>query len=203
MYLDIAGAVTTGVGCKIDPCGDAIDLPWALRDGTPVGVQSIVDEWKRVKSLRSMAQMGGGAFAKVTTLRLPEEAVRSLFWSRVAVHEHNFVNRAPFMHFDSWPADAQMGLLSMSFAMGAEKFAEFPKFCAAAARQDWATCANECKMRDADNPGVRPRNAADLLLFQNAAAVDEQGLDPEILHWPDAVAIDLETDPDDGPPEAA
>lgn len=37
---------------------------------------------------------------------------------------------------------------------------------------------------DPDNPGVHPRNLADVLLFRNAAHVVAAGLDPDVLYWP-------------------
>ena len=97
--------------------------------------------------------------------------------------ENVLKSRPPFADLDNFPAEAQLGLLSMSWAMG-PKF-NFPKFQAFVAAGDWSSAATECRFRP-DTSTITIRNDRDLLLFRNAAAVIDQGLDPDILVWPQA-----------------
>jgi hypothetical protein len=46
-------------------------------------------------------------------------------------------------------------------------------------------CELTCKIRTTNNPGIFPRNTANVLCFTNAEVVAKHGLDPEVLHWPD------------------
>jgi hypothetical protein len=88
-----------------------------------------------------------------------------------------------FPGYEAWPADAQLGTLSLSWACG-PAFA-FPKCAAALNARDFVTAAVECFMPEEKTiSGLRPRNVANKLLFLNAAFVEAHLLDPDILHWP-------------------
>ncbi|MEU8897495.1 hypothetical protein [Nocardia sp. NPDC048505] len=84
----------------------------------------------------------------------------------------------PFAAFNSWPADAQLGLLSMGWHMGAEF--HFPRFQDATFDRDWLRCAAECRINPESGPTAR-RNDRDQQLFRNAHRVESEGLDPEVL----------------------
>jgi hypothetical protein len=93
-----------------------------------------------------------------------------------------------------------MALLSMAWGMGAG-FAvggKWPKFRAAVAAGDFDKAADNCRINETGNPGVRPRNDADQKLFHNAAVVrrNPDNYDPSILYYPsvnlDAVTIEVE-----------
>jgi hypothetical protein len=195
MYLDVKGFVSTGVGNLIDASRTALTeptdaertkshqiaraLPWQIgEDGELASDTDIDAEWDLVKSRMDMAKQGGGAFKGITTLRLSDEAIDELVFSKLDEMEGVLKSRGPFTDFDTWPADAQLGLLSMSWGMG-PKF-NFPKFQAAVASRDWTTAAAECRF----NPEIGTiveRNDRDQQLFRNAATVEDGGLDPEVL----------------------
>lgn len=183
MYLDVKGLVTTGIGNLIDPISLAITLPWMRKDGTPATKAEIESEWRKVKALQSMRMRGGMAYGAVTNLRLNETAIDGLVTAKAAEMEANLVKRFP--DFASWPADAQLGLLSMAWAMGPAF--RFPKFQAACLAMDFRKAAEECKMNEVGNPGLAPRNVANKQLFLNAARVLELG-DRETLHYPKVVS---------------
>jgi hypothetical protein len=101
----------------------------------------------------------------------------------------SFLKRQPwFINFDSWPADAQLGLLSMAWAMGPGGPGGFPNFRTACQRLDFNTATPECKMNEAGNAGVAARNQANFTLFSNAAFVlagaARAGLQPPTLYYP-------------------
>ena len=150
--------------------------------------------------------MGGGTFASVTTLKLAQIDVDALDFARVDSDERTLKARSPFASFDLWCADAQLGLLSMAWAMGPEFL--FPHFRSAAASQDWMVAAGkpgnatddfltpnpyrgQAWMRDVSNPGLRKRNLANKVLFQNAARVLEENLDLNTLYYPDEVGLEV------------
>ena len=89
--------------------------------------------------------------------------------------------RAPFADFDNFPADAQLGLLSMSWGMGS--MFNFPKFQGFVEAGDWNSAAAECRFQP-DTGTITTRNDRDQQLFGNAAAVIDQGLDPDALVCP-------------------
>jgi hypothetical protein len=76
----------------------------------------------------------------------------------------------------------------MSWAMGPGGPGGFPQFRAACQNLDFNAAAAECKMSEAGNPGLVPRNQANVTLFSNAAVVlagqAQGGLQPATLYYP-------------------
>src|SRR5271165_5756769 len=181
MYLDILGLVTTGRGNLIDPVSQALGLPWKQTSGGNFGADAtqdqIVAEWTRVKGLQVMAKGGGYAFSKVTTLRLHPDDVDALTFAKADEMWAKLLVRFPGLA--SWPCDAQLGVLSMAWAMG-PMFA-FPHFAQAAndpAGPDFVKMSVECIMTKPPVPAAR--NAANVNLFLNAS----RAADPDVLYWP-------------------
>jgi GH24 family phage-related lysozyme (muramidase) len=180
MYLDVKGLVTIGVGNLIDPLSAAIGLPFVHRDdGSPATRDEIGAEWTALKSNTSLAQRGYQACKAVTRLGLTDDAIDDLVRRRLDQNE--VLVKQAFADWDTWPADAQLGVHSMAWAMGAGFPAHFPMFSAACKKQDWNGAAANCHINDAGNPGVRPRNDTNVTLFRNAASVADSGLDPSNL----------------------
>lgn len=187
--------VTIAIGNLVDPIELALDLPLLHGDGTPASPVEIAAEWHNVKRHVELAARGGLAFRAVTTLHLDDEGIASVVAGRFASNEAWLRRRFP--EYEDWPADGQLGILSMAWAAGAAF--HFPRFEAAAAARDFATCSVECHMADALNPGLVPRNKANAVLFMNAAAVQATGGDPEELHFPTQLPIFTEAPPSTKP----
>lgn len=125
-----------------------------------------------------LAHRGWLAARQVTRLRLDAEAIddvtdrtRDRMWS-VLTRRFPLLERAP--------ADAQRPALSLAWAMGPEfSGAEWPRLVAALRAGDWATAAQQCRMRERDNPGVAKRNDDNEAHFFAAARVVAEGLDPD------------------------
>lgn len=195
MYLDVKCLVTTGVGDLVDPVGLALGLPWVNPDGTAANHATINAEWMAVKARRDLAPCGGGHFASVTKIRLTKDGVLEVIRRTMATDEAYFLRRWPA--FASWPADAQMATFSWAWAVGAAS--PYPKFSSALVALDFDAAAEECwigpryldahgvPMADPKNPGVHPRNLANVQLFKNAARVLETGADPERIYYPGTV----------------
>lgn len=180
MYLDILGLVTTGIGNLVDDPKIAARLPFILPGGTAATVDEIHDEWRRVKARKDLAQHGGGAFKKITRLRLTPEGIDVLVGRKL--YEMDAELAARFPGYEEWCCDAQLGVLSMAWAMGPAF--RFPRFEAAVSMGDFATASAECQMNATGNPGLVPRNKANRTLFLNAAVVVAEGLDPDVLYFP-------------------
>jgi GH24 family phage-related lysozyme (muramidase) len=176
LYLDVEGLVTCGVGNLVDPISACLPLPWQI-DGRPATQQEIGDQWTRVKGAIQLEKRGGGAFLSVTTMRLTDDAIDDLVRTRAAQMNAVLVQRFPA--FEDFPADAQLALMSLAWACGPDF--RFPKLVVAVLAGDWSTCATECQMNVAGNPGLVPRNAANAALFRAAST----SADPELLTgWP-------------------
>ncbi|WP_035748934.1 peptidoglycan-binding protein [Arthrobacter sp. 35W] len=196
MYLDVKGYVSTGVGNLIDATKQPLTAPtpaersaslamawaiaWARNDDGAGAVQDeIAAEWDTVKSRMDLAHLGGGHFAPpVTSLCITDEEIDRIVFQRLDAMESYLRGRPPFADFDNWPADAQLGLLSMSWGMGPAF--KFPKFQGFAAQRDWTSASSECRFNPEIGTIVK-RNNLDQQCFLNAARVDAEGLDPEVL----------------------
>lgn len=172
MYLDIKGLVTTGVGNLIDPIEMAIPLPWQRRDGSMASEGEIRAAWNTVKGHQELTHKGGVIYRRFTGLRLSRASVEAMVRRRLFANDA--IMRGRFAHWDAWPADGQLGTLSISWAVGPHF--HWPKLEAAAAKQDFLGMAAESAIT-----GNAPRSAAQKQLFENAAKVVRDGLDPETI----------------------
>ena len=195
MYQDVKGLVSAGIGNLIDPVSLAIALPFVRLDGTSASREDIVAEWMRIKNLgpdakgRTAAQLGHLYAKPHTRLRLTPEGIERVVMSKLEEMDRYLAKRFP--EYPDWCADAQLATLSMAWACGPAF--RFPKLEAALRARDFRTAAVECFMpEEAKISGLRPRNIANRVLYQNAAIV-QNCLDPERLFYP----ADLESGPVD------
>jgi hypothetical protein len=195
MYLDVLGLVTVGVGNLVDPVALAQALPFRFKNkpgitapGSGATPNQIAAEWQTLKNDTSLATRGFTACEPITQLELTDDAIDSLILGRLSNNEGFLKRQQWFQDFDSWPADAQLGLLSMAWAMGPGGPGAFPNFRAACQKLDFNTAAAECKMNEAGNPGLVPRNQANFTLFSNAALVlagsSQGGFQDATLYYP-------------------
>lgn len=184
MFPDVKGLVSTGFGLMLEPIQSALALPWKRADGSPASPQEIVDDWNRVKNYPDAARLGHRSVEHVAQLRLTNEGIDHAVSVKIAQNESYL--RQGFPQWDSWPADAQLGALSMAWAVGPAFWQSgWPKLTAALRAQDFRTAALECFLPEEKTiGGLRPRNRANRILFTNAAMVKEQGLNPEALYYP-------------------
>jgi hypothetical protein len=184
--VDVLGLVTIGVGCLIDTPDGAARLPFVHANGTVAEPDEIRAAWRKLKANREALKKLHWRFAAPYTngLRLPDAAVDDLMVERLRASVAWLEKTFP--KFGSFPADGQLGIVSMAWAAGANFTAKFPAFTAAALRGDWARCADECRLREAGNPGVVPRNLADHYLFLCASVADSPTAPPgysDEVHW--------------------
>ncbi|MFE4703068.1 peptidoglycan-binding protein [Streptomyces sp. NPDC056738] len=179
MYLDVKSLVSTGVGNLLDaddpehfgsnlkPLPDIFTLDWYDKDTLePASRSDILQEYRTVK-FSNTAHATINAKEAITRLRISNATIDDLVRSKLSQFEPYLLGRTDFEDLEEWPADAQLGLFSMAWALG-PAFA-FPKFQAAARQQDWLTMARESKITETGNPGVIPRNVRNGLLFTLAS----------------------------------
>lgn len=197
MYLDVKGLVTIGVGNLIDPVNEARRLPFEYEGnpGSRASQDEIAAAWQAVKDRQDLKMKSYKVFQSFNNLRLSDESIAALIEQRLMNNEA-FLMQHHFSNFENWPADAQLGCLSMAWAMGANFPQKFPKFKQACLEEDWSAAETNCTINETGNPGVKPRNAADRTLFANAARVVEQGLDPATLYYPTILLAEVITTPE-------
>lgn len=210
MYLDVFGKVTTGVGNLIDTVSEAQKLPWKHQgSGYLAAPDEVADAWRRLKARQDLRKRGTSHALALTGLVLTNEDVDALVARKLASNNRELSKFFP--GFESMPADAQLGILSIAWAVGPAFSQKFPLFTAAANAGRWADAAAHGKIKDEDdrgtpnedddipNPGVIPRNKANKLCLLNAGDVLAQGTDRTVLHWPNRYPAQLAT-PEDPPP---
>ena len=181
MYLDIKGLVTVGIGNLIDPIALALELPFRSRvTRAPASKDDIAAEWLAVKATTSLARKGASAAERIAKLELSAAAIDELV-GRKLNEFYEIIKTKYFPEFDSYPADAQLAILSMAWAMGPYFPRTWPTFSRNVKDQNWVKAGNGCQMKEAGNPGVVARNAANKKLFFNAAVVKDRGSDPSVL----------------------
>jgi GH24 family phage-related lysozyme (muramidase) len=190
MYLDTHAPplVTVGVGNLIDPVAEAVKLPFCWKGPNQPHYATALEieaEWNHVKGRVDLAHSPASIWNSVTSLFLDDEGIDALVLRRLDANDLILEKR--FGH-QSWPADGQLGLHSMAWAMGAG-FA-FPLFEQSCRKGDFVSAAAQCRMADAGNAGLTPRNRANYRLFMNAAQVVKNTggvLRPEVLYYPRAL----------------
>lgn len=194
MYLDNAdpeGLVTVGVGNLIDPISEAVRLPFVHADGRRASTADIVADWQRVKARQDLKRYGGMVFRNVARLRLQEHAIDRLVNTKLSSFDAQLAQLFP--DWDTWCCDTQLALLSWAWAVGAG--AKYPRMIAHLRARDFAAAATECTINP-QRGTIVTRNLHNRVLLSNAAVVESEGLDPDVLYWPRALQDERATEPE-------
>lgn len=192
LYLDAIGLVTTAVGVLVDPLDAALTLPLRVpSDGWRLASRDeIAEDWRRVKERQDLRHRGGMVYGSIARLRLDQDGVQAVTWRKLATMEDRL--RARFDSWDEWPADAQLAILSLSWACGPAF--RYPRLAAYLRAQDWARAATECDIRP-DHGTIKRRNEWQRLCLRNAAATYDSMGDPDRLWWPNVAPSEPVTEP--------
>jgi hypothetical protein len=196
LYTDAEGLVTTGMGNLVDsmaagqtmhvncghgtskPCGQA--APTAMARSLPWS-GDIAADWVKIKTAWPGVQ--STACKGITSARLSADAVRALVSSKLRAMEP-FLMQLP--GFAQAPADAQLAVYSMAWAMGPGFAKTWIAFRTAFGVGDYASAAAQSHMQGV---GIDIRNLANKLLLTNAALVKSLGLDPDHLYYIDGLKL--------------
>ncbi len=183
MYLDNRQGerkVTTGIGFLIDPLAICLErhrtsrLPWYC--GSRLATeQEVTQEWQQVHGMQNFARgQSGTAFQGQTTLRLQlqQPSIEEYFRKLAAEIQQQLMSGSPrFAEFETYPADAQMGILVLAWAVGAGGIlASYTEFRTACFRRHWQTAANQSGWTTA----TAGRRSQVRQMFMNADAVETQ-----------------------------
>ena len=92
--------------------------------------------------------------------------------------------------FAAWPADGQLGLLMMAWAIGPGFHKEeFRQAVVGKLIPDFRVAGAACRIRDWGHPGVIALNAAVRQLFVNAGLVLDLGLRADRVFYPMDLAL--------------
>ncbi|AKV04733.1 hypothetical protein AKJ09_11396 [Labilithrix luteola] len=122
---------------------------------------------------------GPEAFADLVAPALSPEHLERLVLAKLDDLEILLAER--FGNWASWPADAQLAMLSLTWVAG-DGFGS-PRFELACRSLAFDAVANECRIPD-DRVSIERRNAANRTLFRNAGHVVRARLDPSVLYYP-------------------
>ncbi len=223
MYCDRLNLVTTGVGNLIDrskrdsfdisanAMTPAMSLPWKFKapgwtSKNPLAAEranadEIREAWIRTKlqeqNFPGFNEGGGFKYAGLTPLTLDLTAIHNLFNTTLADFDAKLLKVSRFPNYGAWPADAQLALLSMAWAMGpafTDPDAEHPKgkfiqFRNAANLEDFVTASRESFFNGGGGTlnARAGRNRENELMFKNAADVVKGGVDRGRLFFPGTV----------------
>lgn len=210
LYADVRGLITIAYGNLVDPLSAALSLPLEWADGGKATAADITADWLRVKGEPRAAKLGHLYAKGLTLLRLPRAAMEAVALRKL--DENEAVLRGRFADWDDLPACAQMALHSLAWACGPAF--HFPRLVSAVNAGDFDAASVHIQMREVTpegvvNAGLRPRNAANRVLMQNAQRARDYRLDPDTLDWTnvlsvsDAVTVPALPDPPSEPTHAA
>lgn len=184
-YLDVKGLVTTGDGNLIDSPQAMIEFNrWYHKSGAPATDVEIASEWNTVKALQSHSNDHPNFWRDRALLTMNADETDAKVLVKLVQFETSMMQIKQLHSYCNMTADAQMGLLSMVWAMGVGNMASYHKFLAFADKLDYAGMASECYMDATHNPGLVDRNYYNKKMFTNAAKVIELGLDITIWYGP-------------------
>jgi hypothetical protein len=184
MYLDSRPGdrkVTTGIGFLIDPLANCLErhrdnrLPW-YRDARLATEQEVTQEWRQVKDMQDFARgQSGTAFAGRTALnlQLQQGAIEVYFKQLADDYRQHLIAGSPqrFGAFDTFPADAQMGILALAWAVGYGGILDqYDDFRIACFRRNWQAAANQSGWSTA----TAGRRSQVRQMFMNAHVVETQ-----------------------------
>jgi hypothetical protein len=203
MYCDILGLITCAVGNLIDtrtagtyPTALVEAIRWTLADGTRAPLDVVrADWWKLKQNAAHYARLHWKYALAATRCRLAEDEIDRIVRERLAINEEA-MRKAFGAEWDAFPADAQLVVMSMCWAVGTGWIQKFPRFAELVKAQDWQRAAAfddpknpkgnwPGKIREAGNPGIVPRNLKNRFCLLNAALVKANGMPVEKLCWPE------------------
>lgn len=176
MYADVRGLVTIGMGVLVDPLPLALKLP--LKNlGAAATANDISRAWAAVKHDPDAARLGWRyALANpANNLRLDPADADALTQHHLDIFDAALAAR--FSAFPTWPADAQLAVLSMCWAAG-EWWHKFPKCSAFLEAGDFAGAATECRL-EPEAGSLITRNDLNQKLLRGAAITT----DADSLCW--------------------
>jgi hypothetical protein len=163
MYVNVRGAIRTGVGHPLEDARAALALPWCHRT---TGRRASAPEI-RIAFARARAQGAGHrapGFQRALDLVLPAGLAGELLAERIERRLLPGLRRL-CPRFDRYPLPAQRALVEMAFDLGLAELGRFHNLIAACEGLDFGAAADHCHRRSCHSA----RNVATRNLFREAA----------------------------------
>lgn len=183
-YADVKGLPTVAFGCLITPIELALMLDWRIGDRRATEAE-VRNDWATINAIGENNRTAANQ-ASLTSIRLSDDAVEALLWRRFDANV-SWLVRHSMPGLASFPADAQLGIMSTVWAIGCDfqrTNPPRPELIDACNRGDWLVAKDHSRLTEKGNAGVAARNAASALCFENAAVVAAQQLPKVKLWWP-------------------
>jgi GH24 family phage-related lysozyme (muramidase) len=163
LYVDTAMNVTVGTGHLVPDLAEAQQLGLVSRQAgaeSPASAGEVEADWRALQAwiaAQATQELQAGKtpsrrhnhtarhFRSMVKTSLPAERARELFDRDLT--DHAELLRVHFPAFDTYPAEAQEGLLDMAFNLGNRIVTRFPEFAKAVRARRWDTAARECRRR--------------------------------------------------------
>lgn len=211
MYMVQDLQVATGMGITFGKSGGltaALARQWVYKDGhpragTPCDRGDVIKDYNQVLSMEAEGLKGGGGrsvWKDATQCRITPDDLRAAVRSKLESNINNLKTNFSqyFGDFDNFPADAQLAVASMTWAVGPNFPVATPpwtKLCEACRDNRWDgdevppkwVASKQCSFKGAIGTQVTRQNYH-ITLFRNAAAVQAGFGRPEILYWPALLA---------------
>src|SRR5688572_3776408 len=192
--------VATGMGITFKGKSDrngglamALALDWVYKPGHPKANQTctptdITLDYDTVLAKEELGKKGSGflpEWMKITNCRITLDGLKRAVRNRIVGNINHMRTRkvASLGNFDSFPADAQLCVASLTWARGNEFDLEFKDFAKACRATDWFEAAEQCTFRNKES--TLPKRSAQQQLMMRNAGFAKLGLgDPNTLHFP-------------------
>ena len=194
------GITFTGKANRNAGLAMALALEWVFKPDHPKANQpctpaDITLDYDTVLAKEELGRKGSGFLSewmKITNCRITSDGLKRAVRNRIVGNINYIKNlrKGPSIgNFDSFPADAQLCVASLTWAMGNEF--RFPNFCKACREADWVTASKECTLSNKESTIPR-RSAQQQLMMHNAACTALGVGDPDTLHFPNKLSLPTE-----------
>jgi len=157
-------------------------------------------DYDTVLSMEELGRKGPGGhlpeWKKITNCRITLDEMKRAVKKRIIGNINHIRTQkgASLGNFDSFPADAQLCIASLTWARGNDFDLFFPKFAEACRAADWFEAAEQCTFSNKENT-LQKRSAQQQLMMRNAGFAKVGLGDPDTLHFPGK--LDLPPNPYD------
>lgn len=224
MFLDSKGRVGTAYGIDLDFNGNgpspslalsrsqglpkAKELKWLVRGANPPRGASdaeVTMEWETMKALPWPHDATW--YRPYAKLKLTDDSMKTAVIKKLGGNEWALKQNPAFQNFDSWPADAQLVVLGLSWngpawllGNSAVTLLHPREFREACMNEDFNRAAEYSRMSVVDTNGsIFRRWKAQMIALQNAAIVVREeflgNYQRSTLYWPGVLAPRLITTP--------
>jgi hypothetical protein len=197
MGITFTGKDNRALGLEMAKKLDWVYKPGHPQAGNPCSEPDIARDYDEVLSHPEIGRQGSGhlnEWKAMTNCRITKEGLRKGVRTRVIFNINYMKNhrgrgtsaKTQYLgDFDTFPADAQLCVISLSWS--GNEF-NFPRFSQACREADWFEASRQCHFKDPEGTVVT-RNKQQEEMMRNAGCASLGAEDPEKLHWPTILAL--------------